>query len=158
MKDRFLIGEVIRVLGIPRERLKEWQLRGFITPSIQSQQGARVLHSYTFFDMVVIKTFDQLITRGLNRKWASWCVMNMYDFEKELLSDDTRFMVFYNYPESATARPPFSIISKELTKKSFYELFMQDVIQWEEETFDDALILNFDRIRRFVHERAVMIG
>jgi hypothetical protein len=71
----FSLKEVTDGLKIPRERFKEWVLRGFVTASIQQKQGARTFNSYTEKDIYAIALFKHLVEHArLPREFSRWMV------------------------------------------------------------------------------------
>ena len=59
--------DIVKGLKIPRERLKEWIDRGFISPSIARAAGAGTKSLFSRFDIYLIATFRKLIDEdGLN--------------------------------------------------------------------------------------------
>ena len=70
MKEHYSTLEIVKALGIPRERLRQWMNEGFVRPSQPSpKQGSRAL--FTRHDVYAIALFRDLIERGLNRKEAA---------------------------------------------------------------------------------------
>jgi hypothetical protein len=62
--------EIVSELGIPRERLRDWMNRGFITPSIPANgQGTKAV--FTLSDVCDIAVFKFLVDKGLDRNVAS---------------------------------------------------------------------------------------
>lgn len=76
----FSLMQVINGLGMKRETYKEWIMRGFITASIQKQQGARTFNSYTAEDVLAVALFKHLIENTkLPREVAARMVRSMRD-------------------------------------------------------------------------------
>lgn len=76
----FSLTQVISGLRIKRETYKEWIMRGFITASIQKQQGARTFNSYTAHDILAVALFRHLIEKAkLPRDVAAGMVRSMRD-------------------------------------------------------------------------------
>ena len=71
MAEEFTIGDIVRILGIPRERFKAWTFEGFVTASIQQADGKGTLNRYSSRDIYGIAVFDYLIKRGFSREAAS---------------------------------------------------------------------------------------
>jgi len=71
MKTGYSTLDVVRTLGIPRERLREWLSRGFITPGIQQASGAGTKALFGPEDLYRIMLFKQLVESGISREMAS---------------------------------------------------------------------------------------
>ena len=68
--EQYEIGQVIEILKIPRERFKDWGLKGFIGASIREKQGKRTHSMYTRQDIYKIGLFKRLQRSGLSRAVA----------------------------------------------------------------------------------------
>jgi hypothetical protein len=71
MKTGYSTLDIVRTLGIPRERLREWLSRGFITPGIQQASGAGTKALFGQEDLYRIMLFKQLVESGISREMAS---------------------------------------------------------------------------------------
>jgi len=84
MRDEFSTLDIVKKLPIPRERLREWMVRGFVKPSYPSvKQGSRA--TFTRSDVYGVALFKYLIERGYRRKYASSFVSEFVElggFEK----------------------------------------------------------------------------
>lgn len=82
MKTTFSTFEIMKALGIPRERLREWMKRDFIKPTISADgQGTRAVFSRQ--DAYGVELFRQLLERGLARDKARLFVKFFHDKVKE---------------------------------------------------------------------------
>lgn len=135
-----LIGDVVSILAVPRERLKDWILRGYISASIQEQQGKRTLNRFTYFDLVMIDTFRFLLSASFSRKQAKFCVDLLRMDINGLLDPTTRFVAFFKWPigprhfpnwpnkksqnGQITPQAQYRIIADQDVKKTFETLFI----------------------------------
>lgn len=75
--------DIVKVTGIPMERLRDWLNRGFIEPTLPSLgQGRKAL----FSDVAIygIELFQKLISRGFSRQAASELIKNFTGIGSEL--------------------------------------------------------------------------
>lgn len=163
MKDRFSIGEVIKALNIPRERFKEWVLRGYVKASIQEPQGSRKLSFYSISDILIIAIFKKLIESGISRNVAKLSSWTLYS-NKSHLSAGTKFFAFFTYPIGIKGNGPiYRAISEEDSQKPFNTLFVDfsDVDGMDKSNvvkFNLLTIIDFESIRGEVYERLSLIG
>lgn len=71
--DEFSTLDIVRILGIPRERLREWLNHGFIRPSIQEAKGQGTKALFSRNDLYLIAMFRDLVETGLSRLSAAAC-------------------------------------------------------------------------------------
>ncbi len=74
MEKQYSTLDIVRILDIPRERLREWLNRGFIRPSIQEAKGPGTKALFSHEDLHRILLFKQLLENGLSRELASSAV------------------------------------------------------------------------------------
>jgi len=75
-RDEFTTFDIIKALGIPRERLQDWINRDFIKPTIPAEgQGTKAI--FTIADVYCIALFSDFLTVGFNRKTASTLSKNL---------------------------------------------------------------------------------
>ena len=68
--QEFSTFDVLKILEIERERLREWMNRGFIIPTVSAEgQGTKAV--FTILDIYKIAVFKKLLEAGINRKKAS---------------------------------------------------------------------------------------
>lgn len=66
MRDEFSTLDIVKALGIERERLREWMNRSFVKPTISAQgQGTKALFSRR--DVYRVELFRQLLEEGFDR-------------------------------------------------------------------------------------------
>jgi len=51
------IGVILKIVGVERERFKEWTMKGFIASSEQVTQGKRTLHLYSDLGCLLHRAF-----------------------------------------------------------------------------------------------------
>ena len=77
--------KLCKVLGIQRERLKDWQLRGFVSASFPADgQGTKA--NFSRRDVIKISTFKKMIEMGFSRKVAletinQWPIKTNFDIQ-----------------------------------------------------------------------------
>jgi hypothetical protein len=59
--DKFKMIDVMEALDIPRERFKDWLMRGYITASIYIEKGKRTFKHYSRLDIYRIALFKHLV-------------------------------------------------------------------------------------------------
>jgi hypothetical protein len=70
MRDEFSTVDIVKVLEIPRERLRSWMKEGFIQPTIPARgQGTKAVFSR--HDIYSISLFDNLLDAGFRRDVAA---------------------------------------------------------------------------------------
>ncbi|MBW1716551.1 MAG: hypothetical protein JRJ77_12135 [Deltaproteobacteria bacterium] len=63
MQEKYSTLDICKILDIPRERFREWQVRGFIEPSIQKAEGQGTKALFSRFDLYYIALFKHLIEK-----------------------------------------------------------------------------------------------
>jgi hypothetical protein len=70
IEDLYSTIDISKALNIPRERLRDWMVRGFIKPSLPStSKGTIAIFIRT--DVVCVTLFMKLITKGFKREAAA---------------------------------------------------------------------------------------
>ena len=70
IEDLYSTIDISKALNIPRERLRDWMVRGFIKPSLPStSKGTIAIFIRT--DVVCVALFMKLITKGFKREVAA---------------------------------------------------------------------------------------
>ncbi|MCB2190084.1 MAG: MerR family transcriptional regulator [Deltaproteobacteria bacterium] len=73
----FSSGGVCRLLGIAREALREWQVRGYVVPSRFVPWGSREKAMFSLREVYLVETFRRLLAFGLSRDQASRVIAHM---------------------------------------------------------------------------------
>lgn len=145
----FSLKEVTDGLQIPRERFKEWVLRGFVTASIQQKQGSRTFNSYSVSDLYYIAFFKHLIEHtqlprehahriaDSFRKTSKWneTILKACYLKVEI-TPVGEFVTFY-------AEPTYDEYNERVEQKTPIHILVG-------EDFDTIHIINFNKIRRIV--------
>lgn len=70
MKKQFSTFDIIKALGIKRERLRAWMKKGYVYPHMPSPgQGQSAL--FTIYEVFGIALFDKLLKNGFKRETAA---------------------------------------------------------------------------------------
>lgn len=77
LKEAFTTTD-IALLGIKRERLKEWMLRGFVKPSIESATGAGTKNLFSLWDLYTIQLFQYLVECGFSREDSAARIRSLF--------------------------------------------------------------------------------
>ena len=83
--------DIYRMLGIKRERIKNWISAGYIKPSIKVGSGPGTKHLFSNNDIIRIKRYKMLLDYGFSRNRAYWIVQNWHPEQKHIylpMSDD----------------------------------------------------------------------
>lgn len=150
--------DVARKLGIPRERFREWLVRGFIRPSIQQASGSGTRNLFSRWDMYLIALFQHLIERGLGREEASAYVNALSDRPavinhivfKIRTSDngETEISIIDIPPDEEEPR-----IDIRTGNMNIWFDQLRQMIEAPDEEYDEILIVNFGKIRRTVDRK-----
>ena len=68
--ELYTLSDISKILGIQRERLSDWLVRGFIKPSAKSK-GQGKPSWFTKGDIYLIRLLDDMIDRGIDRAEAA---------------------------------------------------------------------------------------
>lgn len=79
MQQEFTTFDVMRILKIDRERLREWTKKGYIRPSIQEATGTGTKSLFSKADLYRIGLFRKLIAAGIQRDGAAHLVNSISD-------------------------------------------------------------------------------
>jgi hypothetical protein len=153
-RDEFTTFDIIKALGIPRERLQDWINRGFIKPTIPAEgKGTKAI--FTRDDIYRIELFQKLIGMGLNRKTAS-CVQRVRWLFRPLknTSTDCLRMIIKFFTKEGKLVPEFEpYIASENTRMSLktgqlFKLGDGADLDWQRECeeWESIIIINLDRI------------
>lgn len=136
--QEFSTFDVMKILGIKRERLREWANQGFIQPTSPAEgQGTKAV--FTILDIYKIAVFKRLVEAGINRRIASIMVqtnpklnsiteVNEINYILYLERDDN--IIWINYFETE----PFTLGS---------DIF-------EDPSWDVGIMINFKKLKEIV--------
>ena len=75
MDNEFSTFDIVKLLGINREKLRDWMDRGYVNPSIPAEgQGTRAV--FVREDIYNICLFVELLKIGFKRKFAANIISN----------------------------------------------------------------------------------
>ena len=70
MRNEFSTLDIVKALGIPRERLRDWMNHGYIKPTTPAKgQGTKAI--FTRKDVYGVLLFSNLLEKGFKRETAS---------------------------------------------------------------------------------------
>jgi hypothetical protein len=70
IEDLYSTLDIVKALNIPRERLRDWMVRGFIKPSLPST-GKGTISIFTKADVFGVALFKKFIEKGFKREVAA---------------------------------------------------------------------------------------
>lgn len=70
IEDLYSTLDIVKALNIPRERLRDWMIRGFIKPSLPST-GKGTIAVFTKADVFGVALFGKLLEKGFKREMAA---------------------------------------------------------------------------------------
>ena len=135
-KNTFSTFDVLKILSIDRERLREWMNRGFVIPTSPAVgQGTKAL--FTILDVFKIALFKKLIEAGINRKKASILVKTNPRLDSLEDVKNINFILVIDKKEGATwinyLEPGPWTIEKDIT---------------EDESWNIGILINFKKLRK----------
>lgn len=78
MRNEFSRFDLAKILHVTHERIKDWQDRGFISPSIKLSRGQGDKNIFSREDVYTIAAFKFLVTQwGISRKKAKEMVKTL---------------------------------------------------------------------------------
>jgi len=81
MRNEFSTFDIVKALGIPRERLKDWMNNGFVKPTIPAEgQGTKAI--FTRVDLYLTELFRDLLNKGFKRGIAADFIRKISDIFK----------------------------------------------------------------------------
>jgi len=90
MKDEFSTLDIVKALGIPRERLRDWMDRKYITPTtVADGKGTRAI--FTLSDVYAVALFRSLTRYGLKRSEAA---KSVGEFMKVQVHKNAKYIIF----------------------------------------------------------------
>ena len=81
IEDLYSTLDVVKALNIPRERLRDWMIRGFIKPSLPSTRKGTI-SIFTKDDILKVALFHKLLNYGLKRKVAATYIKEVFLYNK----------------------------------------------------------------------------
>ena len=94
MRNQFSTLDVVKFLGVPRERLRDWMNNGFVVPTISSKgQGTKAV--FTRDDIYLVALFVDLLKKGFKRNRASEFIGKTSEILKKKGSIDLAYIIIY---------------------------------------------------------------
>lgn len=157
MEEIYSTLDIVKALNIPRERLRDWMIRGFIKPSLPStRQGTIAI--FTKSDVFGVALFKKLIERGFKREVASEYVAGVVNTRiedslnfivlKSLIRDGEPVIASYLHIGKAS-------LNMEISEKGVVRSIFG---RFKAEDWDDIHILNIGNLRNEVEAALATIG
>lgn len=144
-KEKYSTFDIIEIFNIKIDRLKDWIIRGYISPSIQRASGQGTKNIFSKFDLYLIALFKFLISRGFSRDDAAERIEMLRQYKKKTIAMADYLMIGGkykdNWPERDLKRMEFN--PKVMAFKSIQEVRIPGKFV----DCDDLLIVNFRKIR-----------
>lgn len=145
--EEFTTWDVIKRLGIHRERLREWLRLGFVNASAQKADGIGTKHLFTRWDLYIVALFQHLVLSGLSRKAA-----------RGVLKRVNKDMEWWTRREKKDSIPfPQLIVIqniKDPRPRAQVSIGDSNTIELPKDAdIDDLLVINFGKIKERVDSR-----
>ena len=151
MGEPYTTGDLIRSLGIGRQRMQDWMERGYIKASIQQASGIGTKSLFSKWDVYCIELFRYLLKRGFPRKQvAFWlrALYSQYSFNRQL--EKFNYLAFIARRDGGklvdTMTEGVPVIIGYRSMAEFHASFPQRDL----DDFADLLIINFKAVREEV--------
>ena len=154
----FGLKDVLEIFNMSREQLNHWTRLKYIQPSIIKAQGSRVIRSYDLLDVYSVGLFKHLVENTrIPREVAADFVKEWVKFARKTrkyVIYDNDYLVFSRVRNKVTVLPfcskPTEPGNEELSKMSCFI----DISQLLEGIdYDEAIIVNYKKIKEFVDAR-----
>lgn len=95
MMESYSTVDIERIINIQRPCFREWQIRGYVQPSIEQAKGRGTKNRYSRQDIYKIYLFKALIDSGLSREKAAMIVRTLHpeDWTKERIKVSLNVLV-----------------------------------------------------------------
>ncbi|MBC8466720.1 MAG: MerR family transcriptional regulator [Deltaproteobacteria bacterium] len=142
MRTDFSTLDIVKALGIPRERLREWMNRGFVKPTIDAKgQGTKA--TFTVEDIYLVALFRHLVDKGIKRFNAGiYLSENIVAGTKSFF--DSNFIMIMDRSDGSL------LIARE-SIKGLYD-FLAPFLSSDDGDIEHIIIVNFKKIRKIVDE------
>lgn len=140
MKNEFSTFDIIKALGIPRERLKDWMSNFFIKATTPADgQGTKAI--FKKVDIYMIELFRDLLRKGFKRDRASDFIKKISEKLKQEKVEELAYIIFKYFPEDEQA------ISAEMVFEPIKEEDKIDLI-WGGRTPDPQLLVELENMKK----------
>jgi len=114
MREKFSTLDIVKALGIPRERLRDWMNNGFVIPTISSQgQGTKAV--FTRNDVYLAALFVDLLKKGFKRYNASDLVRRTSAILKKNEPKNLAYVIIYflkNHDNPVIVKPIYDPVTR----------------------------------------------
>ena len=114
MREKFSTLDIVKALGIPRERLRDWMNNGFIIPTISSRgQGTKAV--FTRNDVYLVALFTDFLRKGFKRYNASHLVGRAGLILKNEPSKSLVYLIIFfmkNHDPSVMVKPIYDPLTR----------------------------------------------
>jgi len=87
--DAFSTLDVCKICKIPRERLRDWLFREYITPSSYITEKSREIAVFDTERVLIVMLFKMLVEEGYHRDYAGILLYNTADdYEVDIMTVD----------------------------------------------------------------------
>jgi len=130
-KPQYTTGNVCEVLGIDRERLRAWQLKGYVKPTKEAKgRGDRAL--FTKEDIYGIALFKLLLERGMKREVVSEIIGKFIGTEGNTFLNSLSYIMYGMIDNGKELKPFANMITHglgdEVNLKMTYEMLATNMV------------------------------
>lgn len=147
-------NDVIKILPIKRERLRDWILKKFIVPSLP-QKGQGQPFEFTRLEVYILALFHKMIERGLSRPAAMASIQMMVQ-TRDLTADTMPSSISIRFSESGPNLSWIPLERKSPSGKSIIDHFTDEAEH--EEEWDDIVLINTRRLKEQVDKKIKELG
>lgn len=155
MEKAYSTFDVMRILEIDRECLREWVKRGYIVPSIQQSSGRGTKALFSRTDLFRIAIFQKAVQSGLSRGLAYLFVKWFKDQsirDAERNPETTRYIIFRSSDKDERGLDVSREGIRYVGRPEDKDINIFDIL--EKEDFDEAHVINIARIFKKVRARS----
>jgi hypothetical protein len=160
IEDLYSTIDISKALNIPRERLRDWMVRGFIKPSLPSTSKGTIA-IFVRNDVVCVALFMKLITKGFKREVAAEYVDLL--IEKPGLTNSINFIMLKSVVRNSDLKVESFIsygpgpLKLHIDKDRNVNTSIADRII-ETDEWDDIQIINVVNIHKEVDAALAQLG
>jgi len=146
--EYFSTFEAIKIIGIKRERLKDWLERGFLKPTRLEEIGPGLKAYFDRWGLYMIRLFHYLVEHGISRREASRWIFEMSKDNSG--GHPLGKLMQRNFGYVLVQRKGGEVVDLRFITGSLSGLRIS-------EDFDDAFIINFGNVRKDVDEGIALL-
>jgi hypothetical protein len=147
-REYFTTFEAIKIIGIKRERLKDWLERGFLKATRVEETGPGLKAYFDRWGLYMIRLFLHLVEHGISRREASRWIFEMS--EDRSGGDPLGEFMQRNFGFILVERKDGKVMDLRFITGSLKYLHVSNDI-------DDAFIINFGNVRKQVDEGIALL-